>query len=188
MTATTTDKSTADTARETAQDTADSVKDKARDLAEEAKLKARRVAEDATETAKREAYARGEEAKHGVANEIGTVSSALRKAANDLRDGSPQERTFGYLANTLADASDSVREKDLGEMLDDVTGFARRNPLLFIGGAALLGFAATRFGKASQRSQLPAPRYPHTRQFPDPAAANATQTAAEMRLHDGEVK
>ena len=42
-----------------------------------------------------------------------------------------------------------MRDKDLGEMVGAVTDFAKRNPFVFLGGAALVGFAATRFAKAS---------------------------------------
>ena len=44
-----------------------------------------------------------------------------------------------------------MRDKDLGEVAGDVSDFARRNPLAFLGGAALLGFAGTRIARASER-------------------------------------
>lgn len=90
-----------------------------------------------------------EQVKDGAASEIDNISSALRSAAEKSREGSPQERTFGQAAEALADFSDTVRNKDLGQLLSDVNGFARKNPMAFLGGAALLGFAATRFAKAS---------------------------------------
>lgn len=90
-----------------------------------------------------------EEVKDGAASEIDNISSALRSAAEKSREGSPQERTFGQAAEALADFSDTVRNKDLGQLLSEVNTFARRNPMAFLGGAALLGFAATRFAKAS---------------------------------------
>lgn len=39
-------------------------------------------------------------------------------------------------------------ERPLDEVIDDAAVFARRNPLLVLGGAAILGFAAARFLKA----------------------------------------
>jgi hypothetical protein len=84
-----------------------------------------------------------------AADEVRGVASALRTAADELRDGSPQERTFSQIADGLADASDALRNKDLGEIAGSVNDFARRNPLMFLGGAALVGFAATRFAKSS---------------------------------------
>ena len=93
-------------------------------------------------------------AKEGVADEISSVSRALRKASDELRDGSAQERTFGAAASSMADFADTVRDKDLGQMVDDLGDFARRNPVAFLGGAALLGFAGVRMAKASRRARL----------------------------------
>lgn len=120
-------------------------KQKAGAVAEQAKAAARDVAQNAASAAKDQADA----AKSSVADEVSSVSSALRTAAEEMRSGSPQERTFGQIAEGLADASEAMRDKDLSEMVQDVSEFARKNPLLFLGGAALIGFAATRFAKAS---------------------------------------
>jgi hypothetical protein len=103
------------------------------------------------------ALKQGDKAKESVADEISSVSSALRTAADEMRSGSPQERTFGQIAESLADASDALRDKDLGTMVGDLGRFARSNPMVFLGGAALIGFAATRFAKASGESQASAP-------------------------------
>ena len=91
-----------------------------------------------------EARSTAESTAETVGDAVDRVGSALRDAADSLKDGSLQERTFGQLAQSLADVSDAVREKDLGEMTRDVSDFARRNPLLFVGSAALLGFAVSR--------------------------------------------
>ena len=45
-----------------------------------------------------------------------------------------------------------VREQSLSSLTGDLTRFARQNPAVFLGGAALLGFAAARLMKASERS------------------------------------
>jgi uncharacterized protein YjbJ (UPF0337 family) len=89
------------------------------------------------------------EAKDNVAGEVKDVATALRRAAEDLRSGSAQERTLGQVANGIADASDALRDKDLGEMVTSVSKIARDNPVLFLGGAMLLGFAASRYAKAT---------------------------------------
>lgn len=120
-------------------------KQKAADLAEQGKQAAGNLAQDAASAAAKQADA----AKSSVADEVSGVASALRTAAEEMRSGSPQERTFGQIAEGLADASDAVRDKDLSTMVQDVSAFARKNPMVFLGGAALIGFAATRFAKAS---------------------------------------
>ncbi len=96
-----------------------------------------------------EVRAQADGAKTGVADEVTSVANALRRATEELRGGSAQERTIGAIASSLADASDAIRDKDLGEIVQMVSKVARENPLMFLGGAALLGFAASRYAKAS---------------------------------------
>lgn len=96
-----------------------------------------------------EVRSRADDAKDEVANDVKDVAAALRRASEELRGGSAQERTFGTLASGLADVSDQIRDKDLGQIVQMVSKAARENPVLFLGGAALLGFAASRYSKAS---------------------------------------
>ncbi len=126
--------------------------EKAKSAAADAKAELRSSARKVTETVTSEATAYAKSAKATTADEISDVASALRTAADELRSGSPQARTFGQIADGLADASEALRDRDLGETVADVNRFARRNPLAFLGGAALVGFAATRFAKASAES------------------------------------
>ena len=103
-----------------------------------------------------EVRSQADDAKSTVADEVKDVAMALRRASADLRDGSAQERTFGQIASTLADASDALRNKDLGQILQAASRVARDNPVLFLGGAAVLGFAVSRFAKASTNGATPA--------------------------------
>lgn len=96
-----------------------------------------------------EVRAKANDAKAGMADEVKDVALVLRRASEDLRGGSAQERTLGTIASSLADVSDAIRDKDLGEIVQMVSKVARENPVLFLGGAALLGFAASRYAKAS---------------------------------------
>ncbi len=97
----------------------------------------------------KEARSIADNTKSDVADDVKDVASALRRASEELRTGSAQERTLGQIANTIADASESIRDKDLGEILAMLSRTGRNNPVLFLGGAALLGFAASRYAKAS---------------------------------------
>lgn len=119
-------------------------------LADQAKT----VADDTVDSISTEAKSKADEIKSSVADEVSGISSALRTAADEMRRGSPQERTFSQIADGLADASEAMRDKDLGTMVRDVSQFARRNPLAFLGGAVLIGFVATRFAKASDETSL----------------------------------
>ncbi len=125
--------------------------DKAKQAASSATEDVKHRARDVADTVASEAASYADRARTGAAEEVKGVASALRTAADELRSGSPQERTFSQIADGLADASDAMRDKDLGEIVSSLNGFARRNPLIFLGGAALVGFAATRFAKASGR-------------------------------------
>ena len=129
-----------------------STMDAAEDAARDVKNEALHAAKDLRDAAIEETRNGEEHAKDGFADEVSSVGSALRRASDELRQGSPQERTFGYAANSLADLSDVVRDKDIAEIVEDISGFARRNPFAFLGGAALLGFAGIRAARASQRS------------------------------------
>ncbi len=146
--------------------TVSSATGKAQSAASDAAKTVKDTAREAVDAAQNEAKTRAESAKSSVAGEVSNVASALRTAADEMRSGSPQERTFGQIAEGLADASEAIRQKDLGEVARDLSDFARRNPLVFLGGAALVGFAATRFAKASAetredetRSRTPAGSY-----------------------------
>ena len=116
-------------------------------------------AKSAVNTATDQAGKYASQAKNSAADEVKGVSSALRSAADDMRSGSPQERTFSQIADSLADVSDTMRDKDLGEMVGAVTDFAKRNPIVFLGSAVMLGFAASRFVKASGSSYSTPPRF-----------------------------
>ncbi len=163
---TTTTSSTAPGSRNT---DPESVKSAAQSIRDDAEEKVRNIGKTVAD----EAHARADSAKQDVADEISSVSSALRRAQDELRDGSPQERTFGAMAGAMADLADTVRGKDLGELAGDLSAFARRNPVAFLGGAALLGFAGVRMAKASARA----------RSADDRSEAEAYHPAAPAQTH-----
>ena len=138
-------------AKREAQDVAHDAKDRAKTVVDDVTAQARSVAHDASETLRSEVTSRADAAKGAAAQEVNNVASALRKAAQESRSGSAQERTFGQIADSLADASDAISNKDLGTAISDMGEFARRNPLTFLAGAAVAGFAISRFVKASDR-------------------------------------
>ena len=144
----TTDK-TAATARETAQTIGEEIRDKGAEAAQAARDAARTQAERARD----EAYARGEHYRDYAADETAKVADALRRASRDLSEGSPQERFVGQIADGIADAANRMRGMTLADTVRETDAFARRHPAAFLGGAALLGFAAARFLKASAHDE-----------------------------------
>ncbi|MEM1387432.1 MAG: hypothetical protein AAGG54_07475 [Pseudomonadota bacterium] len=90
--------------------------------------------------------------KDGAADGVSSLTSTLRRASDEMRDGPAHERTLGAMAGAIADFSDQIRDRDITEVAQHIGGFARRNPTAFLGGAALLGFAAVRMAKATRGS------------------------------------
>ena len=136
---------------------------------------ASKLARDATETAKSKIEATTAQARDGIASEMQDTAAALRRAAQEVRDGSPQGSTFSYLADGLADMADSVKGQNVSDLFGIVNDFARRNPVAFLGGAALLGFATSRFAKASGPQDTAATHNPYA--APRPAMPSAHSTA-----------
>lgn len=90
-----------------------------------------------------------DKARSGAAQEVKQIADALHTAADELHEGSSQSRMFHRLADNVDQMSRAMNDKNLGDMLNDLNDLARRNPMLFLGGAALAGFAATRLATAS---------------------------------------
>jgi hypothetical protein len=93
--------------------------------------------------------------KHQASQRMVPVQSALRETAHQLRS-----QGQGPIAEYAEKASDQVerfsgylRETDVDEIIDEVRGVARRRLALFLGGAAALGFFATRFLKSSSQEE-----------------------------------
>ncbi|AHD08509.1 hypothetical protein [Phaeobacter gallaeciensis] len=116
---------------------------------ERAKQHASELAEQAQDTLRSEARARAEEAQTQAAGEAAAVARAADAAASELPQGSFQAEAAQQLAQGLEQFADKVRTADIDKVLRDTGDFARKNPMLFLGGAALLGFAATRFLKST---------------------------------------
>ncbi|PYE83718.1 hypothetical protein [Pseudoroseicyclus aestuarii] len=141
-----------------ANDTTEKMEQRAKQAADDARHGAAEMADAARERvgemaseARQKAWDYGRDTKNDVASETSKVAEALRKAADDLHAGSPQEKLIARAADGIADGAEALREMELDEIAHEVNDFARRNPIGFLGGAALLGFAAARFVKSSAR-------------------------------------
>lgn len=93
-----------------------------------------------------------------AADGIHQLASSVRSASSELSD----QPAIANLATTAADGTERVatflRETDAREMVGAVEDIARRQPLLFVGGAFLLGIAASRFIKAAGGGGSSTPR------------------------------
>lgn len=137
---------------------------------------AHEAGEAAYRTVRDEAEHQTDVARGRAASEVGDIASALRHAADSSRSGSTHQRTFGQLSEMLDGAATSIRTKDMHSALEELNAFARGNPVAFLGSAALLGFAATRFAKASQQG----PAAP----MPSAGAVPGASGAGDARSHD----
>jgi hypothetical protein len=139
----------ADDAKGMAKETKDAAASRASELADGARAKAAEMGDQAKDMAS----AKAEEAKGYATSEIDRQAESIRSAGREFGDDSYQAHAADYLAQNLSQAAEVIRGKDMGDLVDDLSLFARRNPGLFLGGAALLGFAAVRLMKASERSR-----------------------------------
>jgi hypothetical protein len=84
------------------------------------------------------------------ADQIGGIAQALDKVATEL-DG--KDATVAGYVHAAADRAqtmtDAMRDHSVESILAAAEDFGRKQPLMFIGGAALAGFAASRFLRAS---------------------------------------
>ncbi len=81
---------------------------------------------------------------------IESVADSIRRVSLDMEAERPQIAEFASGAADQAEAiARHLRETDVRELIGNVEDFARRQPLLFVGGAFLLGVAASRFIKAA---------------------------------------
>lgn len=118
-----------------AKDNAAQLSDKARSFADTAKEK---VGEAVTER------------KSIGADYIGSIAHATGQAAQAFESDLPQAAHYIRQASEqIQGVADTVRERDVRELVGEVQNFARNQPTLFFGGAVILGFAALRFLKSA---------------------------------------
>lgn len=127
-------------------------RDAASKLADEAKQKKQDITEAATERAQDLA----EQGKAAGAERAEGLAHAVRRVADDLEDSSPEiARHVRAAAESVEGISASLRERSVGELVEQVNGFARRQPTAFFGAAVLAGFAITRFARVGLSEGLP---------------------------------
>ena len=93
--------------------------------------------------------------KHQAAQRMTPLQTALRETAHQLRSQGqdPIAQYADRATDQLERLSGYLRETDVDEIIDEVRSFARGRPGLFLGGAAALGFLATRFLKSSSQEE-----------------------------------
>lgn len=120
--------------------TTQSVKEQGREKAEQAAERARR---SATEQVGRQ--------KERATKRLGRMSDALRSTSDNLRSREEEQvaRYVDRAAGQIDRLSGYLRERNVDELVYETREFARREPALFLGGAALLGMLGARFFRSS---------------------------------------
>lgn len=112
----------------------------------------RQAAEDQIAEAAEKAKGFADDHKNIAAEQIGGVSAVLTRVADDLAADEKTAPAAGY-ARTFAEntrrASETLRDSSVEDLVEMAQHFGRRQPLAFLGLAALAGFAAGRFVVAS---------------------------------------
>lgn len=96
--------------------------------------------------------------KHRAAEELTSVATALRHASEKLRSEDHGQVTH-YVeraADQVDKLSDYVESANLRQVVSQAEAYARREPLIFVGGAFALGLFAARFLKASRPREIQA--------------------------------
>lgn len=96
-----------------------------------------------------------EDRKTILAGQMEALSSALKQTKNELSDPDSQwmERYLERAADSLNRASHKLRERDVDDLMERARRFARNQPAVFIGGAAVIGFAVSRFLRSSDKHE-----------------------------------
>jgi hypothetical protein len=127
--------------------TTEQAKQQSQQLAQHARRQTSELANRGTEQVK----SRLANQKHEAAQRMRPIQTALQETAHQLRNQG--QGSVAQYADRAADQveqfSGYLRENDVDQLLDEVRNVARSRPALFLGGAAALGFFATRFLKSS---------------------------------------
>ena len=143
--------------QETLKRDAQAVADEAQNVANEIKSEASAQVDQLTGQAK-EQLAQATEHVRGIASEqkdlfaaqVGGVADAMGRVASDLESNNGASAQYArMIADNAQKLSSSIHDNSVDELMSMAQDFGRRQPVAFLGAAALLGFAASRFLFAS---------------------------------------
>lgn len=128
-------------------ESAEGMKDKMRNVAADLSNKASETASMVRDTA----MERMDTARDALSDTGDRLAETLRRAAEQPAPDSIQARMLSTIATGVSTAADTLRERSVTEIADDIRAMARRNPGLFAAGAVVVGFALARFMRSSSR-------------------------------------
>ncbi len=110
---------------------------------------AKETASDVAGLAKEKLSTTADRPRDRAASSIGGVAQAIRRTGDEIGEESPFSDYLGKAADGVERIGEYFRSKDLGEVVEDVERFARREPALFLGAAFTAGLLGARFLKSS---------------------------------------
>jgi len=135
-----------DRIRTAADDTMSAVKQTARETADTVKS----AAHTATDAVKEKARTAMDDVQAEAAAQSRTASSTLRETAGRLDGELPWMKTaLDRTADGFDHLTTALNRGDVGQALNGLSDFARRQPALFIGLSVAAGFALARVGKTA---------------------------------------
>lgn len=140
-------RSAADDPRPRAKAAGHSLSDQAAEAVDGVTREARSVAAEAGQAAE----AQAEKVKAAAASHLEAFADAMRSASDELgkKQGGPAAELVSHAASGLETLSRSIDGRSTSEMVDAVRRFGRENPLGFVAGSILAGFALGRFASVA---------------------------------------
>ncbi|APX10522.1 hypothetical protein [Tateyamaria omphalii] len=147
-------------------------------LVNKVKDSAASAAADMSDAAAGKARKEAEAARDMMTDEAEKTADAAQAAADEFDPGSIQAKALEEVARQVDHLADQIRTTDIDRLARSVGQAAQRNPLMFVAGAALVGFAATRF----MRSRDPERRTAY--RVNDPHATGGTTDGNVWRVNE----
>lgn len=132
-------------------DTARKAAEELKETGREALTGAKSVMGSTMSDLKAGATAKAEEVRETIADEGERMASSLRDAAG--QQSGVQGRVLETMASGVASVSDTIRSRDVTTLMSDIQSYARRNPAIFVAGAAAAGLLLARFAAQAGRTQ-----------------------------------
>lgn len=118
--------------------------------------------------------------KDMLADQVGGVAEALGNVADELDSkGNATSHYARMIADNAEKVSSTIRDNDVDALLGMANDFGRRQPAAFLGMAALLGFAASRFLVASANRPQPPMAEDATRSDTSPMSSTSVADGSD---------
>lgn len=133
------------------QQVTDQAREKAGEAADQARETAQNLAGQAQDRIREQVDQRSTEA----GERVGSTAQDMRSVGSELRNQGKEgpARVAEQAADRIDRAGSYLREADADRILDDVEDFGRSKPWAVLAGAAVAGFVAARFLRASSRDR-----------------------------------